>query len=138
MTEQIIDFDDRDQKRRFLTLAGALQGPQEVTIKPWKPRRSNRANSFYFAVVVAALRQFLAEQGDNYSVDECHDLLKTRCLGTVKVFNRKTGEFIAEKSLGSAMLDTSEFSAYVERCIAWLADFGIEVPSPEMVGMKAK
>lgn len=136
MTETIVNFSDNAQKRRFLTIAGALQGPHEVTMKPWKPRRSNRQNAWYWACVVESFRQFLLAQGDNYSKDECHEILKTKCLGTVMVVNKQDGEVIAETNKSTASLKSAEFTEYADRCCAWLSEFGIVVPTPEMVGVR--
>jgi hypothetical protein len=49
----------------------------------------------------------------------------------VTVTNSGTGEVIGERVRSTTELNVEEFSEYLEKVIAWLADmFGIECPIP--------
>jgi hypothetical protein len=122
----IINFKDPSQKRRLLSQLGALTDPHAVELKPYSPRRSNRANSFYWAAVVVALVQFFEEQGQMVSAEYAHDLLVRRNLGEREVMAPDGA--VEKLRLETHTLSRDEFSAYVERCIAWLAEWSIEVP----------
>jgi hypothetical protein len=103
-----------------------LTTPHAVELKPYSPRRSNRANSFYWAAVVVALVQFFEEQGQMVSAEYAHDLLVRRNLGEREVMAPDGA--VEKLRLETHTLSRDEFSAYVERCIAWLAEWSIEVP----------
>jgi hypothetical protein len=126
----IVNLSDRQTKLRLIQRIGALAGPHHVTVKRWRPRRSSRANAFYWACVVPALQQFLEDQGETYTADEIHVLMKAKFL-RMSVVNKATGEVIGATVRSSASLDAKEFGVYLEKCIAWLAEtFGIVVPDP--------
>ena len=126
--EGVINFTDAFQKRKFLTMAGALSEPHQIEMKPYKPRRSNRANRYWYGVVVKAFCLFMEEQGESWSSDRAHAFLVLNILGPVDVVNPKTGEVFQTRKETHGM-DSAEFSTLIERGHVWLADWGIIVES---------
>ena len=96
---------------------------KRVSKKQW----AKIANAFYWAAIISALRQYLAEQGEEVSADYAHTILKTRCLGVREIVIKATGEVI-QIPKSTAVLNTTEFSEFVQRCLAFLAELGIVVP----------
>ncbi len=127
--DQVVNLSDRDTKRRLMTHIGALQGPHSVTLKRWRPRRSTRANAYYWAVVVEQLRTFLNQHGSNYTKEQAHDLLASDLL-PVDMIHPETGELLGTTRQSTATLNNEEFAAYIDRCIERLGRWGIEVPMP--------
>lgn len=127
---QVFNLDDLRQKQSLLARLGAARGTFEVTVKPYKPRRSNRANSYYWAAVVKSFQEYEKAQGVSRTEDECHNILKA--LHHPEDFvDPVTGE-VARIGKSTAGLDTAEFSDYVTRCIVWLSEMSVIVPPPEL------
>lgn len=102
----------RDYQRYVRSLAGQFV---EVTVRKQRTKRSNQANSFYWAVVVPAIAE-----ATGYTNDEAHEALKHE-------FLKEPGDGPLVKIRSSADLSTEEFSAYTERCMAFgSVTFGIE------------
>lgn len=128
----IVQFQDMDRKRRFIAAIGALTGPHEVSFKPFKPKRSNRANAFYWAAVVTALEQFQLEQGEVWSKEQCHAVIVAENLGVVEFTNPISG-VVTTAPKETHTLSTEDFAAFVERAIAWLSSFGIVVQDQSLM-----
>ena len=136
--EVIIDFDDPDDRSRFVSRAKQLRGRWRISAKRWRPRHSDAQRGWYFGRIVREFYQWLRDQGhDNLTFDDAHDLLKLKCLG-VSVRDPETGE--AFRVPGSIKpTQTVEFSEYCERCRAWLDEFcDIQVPDPDPEWKKAE
>lgn len=118
-----LNFDDPNQKRDFLRMAGAWRGRMVVEFKPDQPRRSNKQNARHWAAVVPAFQEYLRQQGESLSAEECHELLKARVLGTRQLIDKATGEVIGEVSKRSSTLDIGEFSEFTALAEAWLRDY---------------
>jgi len=132
--KQVVNMDNLQTKRRFMQKIQTMSGLWEVSLKPRKLVRSLNQNSYYFAAVCTPFCEWLRnEWGDSsVTVDQAHELLKTKILGTKELVNKKTGEVI-EITNSSKMLDTHEFGEFIENAAAWLAEFtGIVVLSPEL------
>ena len=123
----IIDLSDPRQKRAIMSQFGAAQGVYEITVKPYKPRRNNSQNAFWWAAVVEAFRAFNEEQGVMYTADQCHQILKMNLLPKCEFVHPETGQ-VTDVPADSHTLDSSEFSSLIERAIAWLAEMGVVVP----------
>jgi len=92
--------------------------------------RSNSQNSYYWAVIVDALRYGMLEQWGEYrDKQDAHEILKANCLYQEKV-NETTGEII--RIIGSTTdNDKWDQEEYHEKCRRLIQDyFGIEVPLP--------
>ena len=125
----VINFDQPRDRHRLRDVLGTLGGKHRVRITRHRRTRSINQNAYYWAVVVASFHQFLSEQGDSYTAEDCHEMLKFKHLRETAV-DHSTGEVLGEFVKSTATLNTMEFAEYVDRCIAWLGEFGIRVPSP--------
>lgn len=127
--EMIVDFDRPADKSRLWAELRTLQGKHRLTVKVYRARRTDPQNRLYWGVVVASLQTFLREQGECYTSEEVHGLMKAKFLRK-SIINPVTGEIVGETARSTATLSVDEFSEYLELCVTWLADmFGIVVPS---------
>lgn len=135
MKEQFVcNFDNAADKRMVLRRIGTLSGLWRLELMPYRARRTDAQNRYYWGVLVAAFRDYLNQQ--DYEItraEQVHELLKCKLL-TVDVANPATGEIIGQRVRSTTELSVEEFTDYVERARAWLLDFfGIIVPDPEPV-----
>lgn len=136
--KQVVNMDDTPTKRRFMQAVQRMGGLWEISMKPRKYTRSLSQNSYYWAAVVTPFTDWLRnEWGDsNVQVEQAHELLKTKILGTRELVNKQTGELL-EITRSSKMLDTTEFGEFVDNAAAWLAEFtGIVVLPPDLFNDK--
>ena len=77
----------------------------DVSIKPWKPRRSVDANRRLWSL------HKLASEATGHSVDEMHEWAKMQFLPRHKV---KVGEREVEVPVSSARLNKKDFGAFME------------------------
>lgn len=128
----IADFDRPDERRKALACVGALSGRHRIELTPYRARRSDPQNRWYWGCIVSAFYAFLHEQDYNINhPEQAHELIKAKFL-TVDVASKTTGEVIAQRVRSTTELSTAEFSDYCERTRAWLLDFfGIVVPDPD-------
>lgn len=92
----------------------------EVTLKRWRNKRSGKASRYYFGVVVPLIAEHCG-----YDKQEMHELLAMRFLRIED--DPITG---APRRKSTADADSPEFSEYVDRCIAFGAELGVEIPPP--------
>ena len=116
----------------FMDALRGLEGTVELMVKQWHPSRGNKANRYYWGVVVNCIAQGLTDAG--YEPRECtsesvHDMLKFRFLQTNKPIGAD-GEFLT--IVGSTTeLDSAGFAAYVDHCIRFASEYlGVTVPAP--------
>lgn len=125
----VFNLDDRETKRKVIVQIGASFGNHEIEMKPWKPRRSQRANSFWWVGPVKAFQDAMSKQGEEWSKWRAHEFLVKHCLGFDEVVNPKTGEVVDTIRKETHTLTSADFSAMTERAIVFLADYGVEVPT---------
>lgn len=126
-----INFNSLDQKRILYQTLRGMRGIQRITITEAKRQRTCQQNRYYFGVVVHLFHRFLNDQGEALTKEQTHELMKAKFLRET-VINHETGEVIGERIKSTTELSTKDFAAYVDQCIAWLADmFGIVCPPPE-------
>jgi hypothetical protein len=130
-----INCDDRRQKLDFISRVGALTGVWDFSWEPHKELRSLRANAYYHVAVVKSFYEYRRNQGESCTQDDCHELLKL--LHNPGEFHDPVSGEVIRIGL-TTRTDSPEFSAYVERCIAWLSEMGVFVPPPEMYGMQRR
>lgn len=109
----------------------SLRGIHIVTIKRARGQISGAKRALYFAVYVRAYRKYFRDQGQPFTLDFCHYLLKHRFL-KVDVYDKNTGEVIGEK-VGSIAdggdVDDQQMSEFITNVHQFLAgDLGIEIP----------
>lgn len=107
---------------------------KRMTLKlaPYKKRRSLNQNAYYFGVVIPAITKMFREHGNNVDNDDCHEFLKLRVGKLAQVFVTPEGEVM--KGLGStAKLSTIEFEAYMTKCRAFAAEYGVIIKEPNEV-----
>lgn len=125
MTEFYFNADNWDEKNIVLTAVRQLKGPQRIKITKQRKGRTLPQNRWYWSCIVQPFGDFLREQGESYTDEDAHELMKAKFL-RITIFNKRTGEVIGESVKSTTKLTTDEFSEYVEKCIAWLAEmFGI-------------
>jgi hypothetical protein len=111
---------DLDRDRLRAALAVMKDGPVTVTIERKRSTRSVQQNRFYFKTIVEAIA---IETGQDR--ESVHEALKRECNAKhVEMANKTTGE-VFETWIGAstAALNTADFSAYIERCRAFAAQF---------------
>ena len=125
----IVNLSDPRAKRALLSRIGALQGPHRIEVCKFKPRRSDRQNSYYWPCFVEPFAKWLREEnGDAATEQEAHEILKHRFLRRT-VIDKGTGEVLGDVTRSTTELDTSEFTEFLDQCAAFLADYcGIAVP----------
>ena len=91
----------------------------EVTVSRLRATRSQKANAYYWGVVLQRLSEHTG-----YTVDELHDLCKAMFLPKKLALTDGNGEVVGEFVLGGSTrtLKTNEFYEYVERVRQWAAE----------------
>jgi hypothetical protein len=118
--------------RAWHTFVSQLEGCDiEVTVKKASKAKSSRANRYYWGVVVECCRQGMeALDGNQWSAEEAHELLKQRC----NAKELKAGLNVVLVGKTTKGMEADEFIQYIDRCIKWIYDiFGIVVPSSDDV-----
>lgn len=129
MARTLINFDDTQSKTRMMTALGALRGFHWVEVVKFRKGRTLKQNAWYWSCIVAGFGQFLRAQGEQYTNEDAHEMLKWKFL-RVSVINQKTGEVIGERIRSTTNLTTVQMVKYCEDCRNWLAEFGVIVPDP--------
>jgi hypothetical protein len=99
--------------------------PIEVTLKRWRNKRSSQANRYYFGVVIPLIAEHCG-----YDKQEMHELLAMRFLRIED--DPITG---APRRTSTPETDSQEFADYVDHCIQFAAELGIEIPEPTRLGV---
>jgi len=129
--ETIIDLSDVSAKRSLLTKLGALSGRWCMTMRPYKPRRSLKANVYYHAAVIPTFKRFMQNHGQFFEAEEVHEFFLQK-FASRNVVDPITGEVLSVLGRRSSKMDSTQFSEFVNACIDWMQDrFGIVVPEPE-------
>lgn len=103
-------------------------GDYSLTLKT-KGRRSNRQNSYYWAVVVPMIAEELRELGNDVSDELTHEYLKGRFNKTELV--GAGGEYLGDVSDSTTKLNKEEFAQYVDKCVQFAAEtLGVTIPPP--------
>lgn len=101
-----------------------------ITIDKAKKKRSNEQNRFLWGICYAVVQNCLKEAGNNFSINDVHELLKLKFLKTSVLVNEDTGECI-ERIKSTAELSTTDFCTYVMEIQKFTEEwFGIIIPEP--------
>jgi len=95
-------------------------------------KRSLPQNDYYWGVICEMVKEGLRDAGyENVRTPEdAHEVLKYLFLKQ-QVYNKNTGELLAEIPGSTAVLNTYDFSQYIERIIQWAAEYlSIVIPYP--------
>ena len=126
----IVNLSDREVKRKLMSEIGRLSGPYEILIRQVKRTRSLDANAYYWSAIATVFADWLREQwGDpNITKEQAHEVLKRTILGMKEKY---ISDVKIEILPDSKTLSVEEFSAYIEGCIKFLAEFAgiVVVPS---------
>lgn len=126
-----IDFDNEKHKRVLYESMKGLHGPHRVRISESRSGRTNAQNAWYWATTVTGLQNFLNEQGEPYTKEQAHEILKAKFLSE-PVPDPNTGEVLTWRVKSTTELTTKEFAEYHDNCRNWLREmFGIDTPNPE-------
>ena len=128
--DSIVDLSNPRERMALINNIRAREGLHKIEIKRHRDLRSGQQNRYLFGVVYAAFVDFRQEQGEDFTVKEAHQFFSLKFLRR-PVVDLRTGEVLGQTRRSTASLDTAEFSEYLELIIAWLSDYGIEVPMPE-------
>ena len=134
MTDLVVDFDDEAERKHLWEALRGLRGKNRITVKKYRPRRTDRQNRYYWPAFVHPFGQFLRDQGEEITDDDAHEILKMKFLRIV-VQDAKAGPLECGRS--TTALDVDEFNEYLDRCSHFLNEmFGIVTPEPEVYRTK--
>jgi len=141
--DQLCNLSDRPTKQRLMAQIGSLDGLYEVDIRPTVERHSDRQRGYFHAGVLKTFHAFINQpgvgDGRHRSMAQCKDILVAEAFGTAPVIHPLTGEMMSQWDRPSTKDFTIEqYSELIEKSIAWLAGFGIEVPPPSLYYEEAK
>lgn len=135
----LVNLSDVTVKRELMSQIGRLSGLYEISIKPRTRTRSLDQNAYYWVAVVEPFTQWLREVYGDSRIDkeQAHEMLKVKCLGLSEKEIPNSSEKLSLIPQ-SKTLTVEEFTDYIERCAAWLAEFCnvIVVPSEEFYESK--
>lgn len=130
---QKIKFDD---PKTFMQVIKELEGEQvEVVVKKYKPykQRTEPENNYYWGGIVTPLAEYLG-----YTIDEMHEILKFKFLGTKDQKTAKDGRIVTLYRAGStASLSTIKFEEMMSKIRSWSSlEFGVYLLSPDEFNSK--
>jgi hypothetical protein len=130
--EKLIDFDDREQKRNFLSKCGVITGKWWFSARPFKRQRSLKANARYWAGVVPAWQEFMRKNGQHFNKDEVHEFFLQMFAGR-EVADPKTGVVFTVIGRRSSKMDSAQFSKFTNDCEDWMLEkWNVTVPDIEL------
>jgi len=140
-----INMSSPEERALFLNEFAKLRGMHTFTVQRAKDPKSNaderRAalRRLYFVVYVSAYKNYLAAQGQPFTRNLCHYLLKRRFLKN-DILDETTGEIIGE-AVGSIAdgsdVDLQDMQAFVRNVHQFLAN-ELRIDLPELPGARAR
>lgn len=135
MVEHVVNFAEPRERAALHQAMNSMKGVMRITFVKLRPRRTDAQNRLYWVAVVPELGRFLRDQGETYTDEDAHELMKAKFLRET-VVNKQTGEAIGVVIKSTASLSVEEFSEYIEKCVYWLADtFHIQCAMPGDMGV---
>ena len=123
-----------NRKGLIKDLASYFEGKKvTIIIEKYRKNRSNEQNSYYWGVVVEAVKIGLNDVGYKMNSEATHELIKYKFLQK-ELINEETGEIL--KTIGSTTeLSTSEFMDLLAQIQQWAAEYlNIIIPDPNEQG----
>jgi len=121
MIDLVINMDAEGDKKRLYNVLKGLKGFNVIQIKKYRKGRTPNQGKYLFGVVYRYLGHEIG-----YSVEECHQLMKTRFLSYqngVHKFTRSTTD-----------LDTAEMTEYIDQIRTFaLEEFSCYIPEANEV-----
>lgn len=109
---------------------------KEVVISLGKhvKKRSSPQNAYYWAVVVKICHEIFVDAGNDVEPEDVHRFLKEFVGGSIFAMVVCTPDGKRRTIIRSSTdLDTREMEDFLERCRAWAAENGREIPLPNEV-----
>ena len=106
--------------------------PVKIEVSEVKRIRSLSQNSYYWAVVVTMVHEYLVNLGNDVNLEETHLYLKYHVGNLSKIILDKEGN-AREVPESTAGLNTLEFENYMESIRAWAASQGLIIPLPNEI-----
>jgi hypothetical protein len=137
--KQVVDLSDQGTKRMLINAIRALEGPHRVEIVRYRPRRSDRQNSFYWPAFCEPFAEWLSEQqGKRVDPEEAHEIFKRTFLEVsvvdedgVVMFDHRGDPLQRVRS--TQELDTAEFAEYLDNCAQLMVDLcGLAPPDADV------
>lgn len=115
------------KKKLFDKYVASLKGLVSIEIKKRRAKRSLNQNAYYWKILEII--------GDEYGIEkeELHDYFGAEYRSIKKVLtNKVTGEiFELDFIRSTSSMNKIEFGEYLDKVIAWAANMGIIILSPE-------
>lgn len=141
MPERVVNFSDATEKSKVLSYIRTLGGKYRVLIAKDRQTRSKKQNAYLWGVAYPFVASGLQEAwGETLNNDEVHEFLKDRFLSK-PVVNRKNGELMGKTKGSSKVLNTKEFTEYLEQIFKFSAEsLGVTIPLPneDVLGTKGQ
>lgn len=136
-----INFTDNPLVKRYLKKMASKNEDNllELCVRPFRYRRSDAQNRYYWGVCVTKIMQFLKEtQGHRFSRDEVHQLNLQYTVGSayekMQITDPFTGEVIEvlkETGKSTLKMNTLEFTNFIDELRAFWLNAGCDIPEPE-------
>lgn len=116
------------QKSSIKKAFDLADGVYELEIKK-RNKRSLQQNRYYFGVCVKMIQEELTQRGNDVSLQEVHDWLRSK-FNYKEIVNYETGEY-ERVPKSTTELNKEDFGTYIERIQQFAAEFlGINIPDP--------
>lgn len=109
-------------------LLRSLDGKLQVTIKRWKPKRSNQQNAYLWGAVYPTILHEAGLANQGWDADDLHEFFLIDAFGSevIEGFGRKRQKPLRR----SSGLSTTEFMDYIDHIQRFMAEKGVDIPSP--------
>lgn len=122
-----------DNPKMVKLIARKLAGvPLDVRIKPFKEKRSDSQNRYFWAVIIPYVQTWLREvKGEAHKPDEVYAWIRLSLLGSnVKVVTVLGQEVIMVEDKHFSKMTTKEFAETVDTIRAKMLERGCDIPEP--------
>lgn len=130
MARDLLNFDDPETKRKAMNRLAPLRGLYWWDLSKARKEVTKSQHGYYRACVVPCFAEYLRqEQGEAVTLAQAHEVLARRFLSHT-IVDKQTGEYLGDYVRSTGSLNVAEMGEYIDRCIAFLLDYGIIVPPP--------
>lgn len=102
-----------------------------ISIKKQSKRSSDRMRNYYWAVIIPIATNALNHYGNHFDPEQTHEYLKQEVgmLGKNLIIRGR----LVYLPGSIKKLENKEFIEYIERCIAWGAEWDVIIPYPNEI-----